>query len=101
MNIVLELQLLQLAGTSNAYSETCQASKMKSFAKIANGWKPLTISAKWSISELFLWKALSQMFNSVLKTLLCFPVVKLFFYKHGFKFVNTSNDLFNFSFVKT
>ena len=29
---------------AEAYSELCQASKMKRFAKIVNGLKPLTIS---------------------------------------------------------
>ena len=42
-----------------AYPEPGQTSKMKFFAKIVNGWKPLTIFAK----------ALSQMLDSVLNKL--------------------------------
>ena len=32
---------------------TCQTSKMKCFAKIVNGWKPLTIFAKRSILDTY------------------------------------------------
>ena len=43
---------------SEAYSEPCQTSKMKCFAKIINGLKLLTIFAKRSILDVwtFFWK---------------------------------------------
>ena len=31
---------------AEAHSQSCKTSKMKIFAKIVNGWKPLTIIAK-------------------------------------------------------
>ena len=34
-----------------AYSESCQTSKMECFAKIVNGYKLLTVFAKHSISD--------------------------------------------------
>ena len=37
--------------TPEAYSEPCQTSKMELFVKMINGWKPLTIFAKSSISD--------------------------------------------------
>ena len=36
---------------SEAYSDTCQTSSIKLYAKIVNGWKPLPISAKKSILD--------------------------------------------------
>ena len=37
---------------SEAYSETSQKSKMELYAKMLNGFKPITIFAKYSILDL-------------------------------------------------
>ena len=47
---------------TETYSESYQASKMELFAKIVNGWKPLTIFAKSSILDVWqccIFRALS------------------------------------------
>ena len=38
---------------TEAYSEPCQTSKIESFAKIVNGFMPLTIFAKRSILDVW------------------------------------------------
>ena len=54
MRITLDIRRNGLAIdliVSEAYSETCQTSKMELFAKRVNGWLPLTFFAKNSISD--------------------------------------------------
>ena len=43
---------VECAQTPEAYSEPSGTSKMEFFAKIVNGWKPLTIFAKSSILDI-------------------------------------------------
>ena len=42
-----------LSQTEKAYKEPYQASKMKRLVKIVNGWNPLSITAKHSISDVW------------------------------------------------
>ena len=40
-------------GSTEAYLKPCQTSKMERFAKIVNGWKPLTIFGKYFIIDVW------------------------------------------------